>query len=53
MSSVNSVTASSTPYQPITPNKPATTPTKPAPTAAGNDPDHDGDTDGKGLDVNG
>jgi hypothetical protein len=59
MSAISSIGPNADPYQTSpsagTASKPGTAATtKPvATTTAGSDPDHDGDIDGKGLDVNG
>ena len=57
MSAISSIGAGSALYPPIAPTatqaKPATTSASVASTTGGKDPDHDGDTDGPGLDVKG
>jgi hypothetical protein len=57
MSSINAVGSNSPIYQPVTHPSAQTKPAAPATanpaSSGGHDPDHDGDTDGPGLDVNG
>ena len=53
MSTVNAVSASSAPYTPTSATKPKQNPPAGAAAPPVSDADHDGDTDGKGLDVKG